>query len=455
MSTATTTAPRSARRWRLNERMASALLLVGLVALLLMAAISAWLTWTQTQQALSSRLSTDLRLTAVELLSAVQEAHIAQTAYAARGDAESLRTLDQAWQTIDARLQSLQDLASQNASHTVALSTVVALLGGRRDAYHGMKNGALRLAADEYSLAEIGRQLKQISAVEGAGVMQTRRDAETNRAWLMAGTLGTALVASLLCFGAYLMIRRRLHVLEASERVLSAFNAELESSVRQRTVELEEAKSEVEREKGRAEALLSDLNHRVGNSLQIVSSLVNMHANRVSNGEAREILASVRSNVHAIASAQRRMRLTGANDRVELAALLESLIDDMRKAMAGGAEIDIALDAQDATVASHDAISISVIVMEAINNAIKYASSEATPVSIKVTIDADREQRPLRVTIEDDGVGFDDSSQAGLGTEVTSALAASLRARLGREHVDPHAARKGTRVTLDFAAEAA
>jgi two-component sensor histidine kinase len=150
------------------------------------------------------------------------------------------------------------------------------------------------------------------------------------------------------------------------------------------------------------------------------------------------------------------MRLTGASDRVELATLLGSLIDDMKKAMAGGAEVDIALEAEDASVASHDAISISVIVMEAINNAIKYASSGTTPVAIKVTIDADREQRPLRVMIEDNGIGFDDvASQAGLGTEVTGALATSLRARLGREHVNPHAARKGTRVTLDFGTDEA
>ena len=450
MRTAATTAPPKAGTWRITERMANGLLLVSLVVLLLMSAVSAWLTWSQVEQAKASRLSTDLRVTAVELLSAVQETHIAQLTFALRGDTQSRSTLDQAWQNVDALLRSLQGLAAEADGHAIAVRTVENLIDERRRAYQDATGGGPRIAADDASLMEIGRQLKQISAVEAAESAQARRVVGQNRNWLLAGTTATALFASLLCLGAYLMIRRRLHLLEASERVLSAFNQELEASVRQRTAELEQTTADLEREKARCEALLSDLNHRIGNSLQIVSSLVNMHANRVASSEAREILAAVRSNVHAIASAQRRIRLTNASDRVELATLLGSLIEDMKRAMAGGGQADITLDAEEATVASHDAISISVIVMEAINNAIKYAASGNAPVAIKVTVVATEDQKPLRVTIEDNGIGFDDDTQAGLGTEVTGALASSLRARLSHDHVDPAAARRGTRITLDF-----
>jgi two-component sensor histidine kinase len=430
--------------------MASAALLAGLIALFFMAAASAWLTWSQSQQALSSRLSSDLRFGAIALLSAVQETHIAHNAYVTKGDKESLDTLDHAWRSVEQQRDELRGLTLEDSRHGFAFHRVETLIDQRLQAYRSMKDGGPRVSADDASLEEIGRQLKQINAVETADVMQTRREAAVSRAWLVAGTTATALIASLLCLGAYTMIRRRLHVLEASERVLSAFNAELETSVRQRTAELEQTKADVEREKARAEALLSDVNHRVGNSLQIVSSLVNMHASRVSSSEARSILDSVRSNVHAIASAQRRIRLVEQSDRVELRALLGNLIDDM-KVLSSGEQATITIKAEDAVVPSNDAISISVIVMEAINNAIKYGSPGEHPVAITVSVAADEDKRPITVSVEDDGVGFDDhAATPGLGSEVIGALAASLRARITHSHVKPDAERRGTRVTLDF-----
>ena len=450
MSTASTTAPGHPNRWRLTERTASAVLLAGLAAMFVMALISMWLSWDQSQQALAARLSNDLRSGTVSLFSAVQESHIAQNAYVARGDRGSLETLDHAWINVEQNRNELRALINEESQHRVAFRTVESLIDQRMRAYRNLKAGGPLVAADEASLTELGKQLKQINAVETADVLQNRRDVAASRAWLVAGTTLTAFIASLLCFGAYSLIRRRLHILAASERVLSAFNAELEASVRQRTAELEQAKADVEREKSRAEALLSDLNHRVGNSLQIVSSLVNMHAARVGSSEARDILESVGAHVRAIASAQRRIRLVGTSDRVDLTTLLSSLIDDM-KALGSGEAFTIALDAGDATVSSNDAISISVIVMEAISNAIKYASSGGASVAIRVSLIADDAKHPVKVTIEDDGVGFDDASATpGLGSEVTGALAASLKARLVYEHVNPHAARRGTRVILDF-----
>lgn len=233
--------------------------------------------------------------------------------------------------------------------------------------------------------------------------------------------------------------------------MLAAFNAQLEMSVRQRTHELEAAKAEIGREKDRAEALLADLSHRVGNSLQIVSSLLGMHGSRIKNEEARGILESVRRCVHAIASAQRRIRLTGSNDLVEVNGFLAGLIQDLRSALGGNDQVSITLDADEVVAPSHDAVSIGVIVTEAINNAIKYAGKEEAPLGIRVFLNGDQDRKLLRVIVEDDGAGYDEkSSQAGFGSQITEALSMSLRAELTRSHVLPAGPRRGTRIQLDF-----
>jgi two-component sensor histidine kinase len=243
-------------------------------------------------------------------------------------------------------------------------------------------------------------------------------------------------------------------LLAASERILSAFNAQLEMSVRQRTHELEAAKTEIQRERDRAETLLADLNHRVGNSLQIVSSLLGMHGARIESEEARQVLESVRGCVHAIASAQRRIRLSGANDLVEVNQFLESLIQDLRSALVGNDHVSINLKADEVVAPSHDAVSVGVIVTEAINNAVKYGASIGAPLSISVTLEGDQSKKIRRVAVEDDGPGYDEvASQAGFGSQVTEALSMSLRARLSRSHVAPSGPRRGTRIQLDFSDE--
>ena len=66
-----------------------------------------------------------------------------------------------------------------------------------------------------------------------------------------------------------------------------------------------------------------------------------MHGARIQSREARDVLESVRSCVHAIASAQRRVRLSGTNDLVEVNQFLDSLIQDLRSALGGNDRVTI------------------------------------------------------------------------------------------------------------------
>ena len=96
---------------------------------------------------------------------------------------------------------------------------------------------------------------------------------------------------------------------------------------------------------------------------------------------------------------------------------------------------------------------MGVIVTEAITNAIKHSGTG--PVAIVVKLEGDRDKKPLRLTIEDDGTGYDeDRNRTGLGSQITDALSVSLRARLSRDYVRPSGPRRGTRVQLDFGKDA-
>lgn len=452
--------------WRMREEASSTALLIGLGFLLLVAAISTYLSWDTSYRSSLARQANEIRVASLELLNAVQQEEIAAKDFLLAGDESSLSAHARTEESLKIKLANLTALTVPFKRYLDVIQEIEGQIAARasrfKEAVIARRANGLDFAfspdfqaANEASLAEVSGQLRRIANVEMVNLVQSRSDTEIGRWWLAVGSTTSFLLSALLCIGALLLLRRRVTLLKASERVLSAFNEQLEMSVRQRTVELEGTKAEVQREKDRAEALLADLSHRVGNSLQIVSSLLGMHGARIQSQEARDVLESVRGCVHAIASAQRRVRLSGSNDLVEVNQFLDSLIQDLRSALGGNDQVTITLKLDEVVAPSHDAVSIGVIVTEAINNAAKYAGKGEEPLNIQVTLEGDHNQRPLRVTVEDNGAGYDeDSSQAGLGSQITEALSASLRARLSRTYVLPAGPRRGTRIQLDFSTDA-
>ena len=453
--------------WRLREEVSSSLLPLGLGLLLLVAALSTYFSWDTSYRNALSRGANEIRVASLELLSAVQSEEIAAREFLVTGDETSLTAHDRSEESLRGKFANLLALTGKAGRHGDAVKTIGDQIQARssrfKDAVEDRRASGLDAAFNEEfhdasaaSLDELNGLLRQIANAEVINLVQSRSDTEAGRWWLTAGSVTSFVLSGLLCVGALFLLRRRVNLLKASERVLSAFNAQLEMSVRQRTHELEAAKAEVQREKDRAEALLADLNHRVGNSLQIVSSLIGMYGMRIHSQEARDVLESVRGCVHAIASAQRRVRLSGANDLVEVNQFLESLIKDLRSALVGNDQVTIDLKADEVVAPSHDAVSIGVIVTEAINNAIKYAGRDDAQLSIRVGLEGDGDKKLARVTVEDDGAGFDEeASPAGFGSQITEALSTSLRAKVSRSYVHPEGPRRGTRIQLDFTNEAA
>jgi two-component sensor histidine kinase/CHASE3 domain sensor protein len=453
---------RKGSSWRMREEVSSSALLLGFGLLLLVAAISTYLSWETSFRSAQARGANEIRVASLELLNAVQSEEIAARKFLVTGDDASLAAHDRSEESLRGKFANLVALTGRAGRHAEAVKTIEDKLAARTARFRGAVQDRRSLGLDaafseefhkvsDASLGEIGGLLRQIANTEMISLVQSLSETEAGRWWLTAGSVTSFVLAGLLCFAALFLLRRRVNLLKASERVLSAFNAQLEMSVRQRTHELEAAKAESQREKDRAEALLADLNHRVGNSLQIVSSLLGMHGARIKSQEARDVLESVRGCVHAIASAQRRVRLSGHNDIVEVNQFLDSLIQDLRSSLAGSDQVTIRLKADEVVAPSHDAVSIGVIITEAINNAIKYAGREEGPLHIEVALEGDRDKKLKRVTVEDDGAGYDEAgTPAGLGSQITEALSMSLRAQLSRSHVLPEGPRRGTRIELDF-----
>jgi two-component sensor histidine kinase len=197
------------------------------------------------------------------------------------------------------------------------------------------------------------------------------------------------------------------------------------------------------------EVLLREVNHRVGNSLQIIASLLHLQAASATQDDVKAALTNAMGRVAAVAQVHRRLYTSHDFKSVLLNQYLESLLDDLRRSAEGNKMSRLTLKAEPIEVDPDRAVAIGIIVNELVMNAVKYAYPDgAGPIHVDVAADNDH----ILLSIADDGVGLNTKSDAksdprstGMGQRIVSAMAAKLEASVDR---DPDHA--GTRVVLRF-----
>ena len=102
--------------------------------------------------------------------------------------------------------------------------------------------------------------------------------------------------------------------------------------VRARSV-LEHAKASAEADlrasNARLEALLGEVNHRVANSLQLVSAMVRLQATALTDPSAREALEDTQRRIQAIAQVHRRLYTSNDVESVDMQEYLGALVDEL------------------------------------------------------------------------------------------------------------------------------
>lgn len=305
----------------------------------------------------------------------------------------------------------------------------------------GRRDEALALLRDEGGSAAMSRlrdTVQEIQQNENIRLMSLYRREERRRLW---GSSGIVVALAGLAFAAWQQLRRR----QRRSAALAVTNAELEHIVSERTRELES-------ERLRIEALLRDVNHRVGNNLAMVSALLSVQSRQAREPAAKAALAQAQSRIQAIAAGQRRLRLDIETDEIDARPYMEDLLAEIGKA-AEGRPIKIELDMESIRLPGRDAVSFVVIVNELVTNAIKHAFPDGMSGHVTVGLAwVDGEDGPaLAISITDDGVGLPaESGTKGLGQTVIASLLRSMRGTMSVQPLREGSERPGTRVVVTF-----
>lgn len=212
--------------------------------------------------------------------------------------------------------------------------------------------------------------------------------------------------------------------------------------------EKERVEAEVRTARDRAELLLSEVNHRVANSLALVAALVRMQTAAIPDQAAKDALAETQARISAIAGLHRRLYTSDDVRSVALDEYLSALVAELDNSMkAAGHSSRTRLDLERVTIPPDKAVSVGMIVTELITNAYKYAYPDGQHGEVRLSVRR-RETGSILLSVEDDGVGWSGEGTpkgTGLGTRIVRSMANTLGTS-----IDYGAGEHGTRVTLEL-----
>ena len=191
--------------------------------------------------------------------------------------------------------------------------------------------------------------------------------------------------------------------------------------------------------------LFRELQHRVANNMQFISSLLALQSRRVPD-EARRVLIDARQRVDVLSRIHRRLT-TPVSDDDDLSQMVEETCRDLLEAT--GASNIVCRVNMVPTQLPLDAISaLSLIITELITNALKHAFVGRSGGTIAVTLQPVDTGRYM-LEVRDDGVGLGPAAapaQHSLGMRVIESLARRLDGAFSLSGAD-----QGTVARLEFA----
>lgn len=185
----------------------------------------------------------------------------------------------------------------------------------------------------------------------------------------------------------------------------------------------------------RHEVLLKEMNHRVKNSLAIVSSMLQLQASEVADEAVTQHLNEAAQRVLAVAKAHDQLSHGTDVERMDIGRYISTVCRDLDDSVP---QCVIRTDAQTGIeIATDRAIASALVVNELIANAVKHMPAGRPDCQIRVKVSAAAGQDALVISVRDEGDGlpadFNLARPKGLGMRIVMAFVGQLGGTLAVE----------------------
>lgn len=235
----------------------------------------------------------------------------------------------------------------------------------------------------------------------------------------------SVLTLALLGFGLYSNGKKR-KLEQQHNQVLTKKNQEIELN-----------RQEIAQKKEETELLNREINHRVGNNLQLMLGLMQLQSRRMTSVEGKKALKENESRIHAMAILHDKLQAQNGVSRIDLKDYLQELSDGLRVAHSDESK-KLAIDVDANTIVSnaHFAMHLGLIVNELVINSIKHAFAKQSNPSIDIQLRED--DKKIYMTYQDNGQGLpeqmDISKSQSLGIKLIYSITKQLFGQVKTEN---------------------
>jgi two-component system, sensor histidine kinase PdtaS len=189
----------------------------------------------------------------------------------------------------------------------------------------------------------------------------------------------------------------------------------------------------LERTVHQKEILVREIQHRVSNSLQLVSSFLMLQRRAIANPDARRDLEEASNRIHALAHIHRRLYAAGEEERVEFTNYLKGICSDLVQATAPRT-VACTVDGPAGIWLPQDkVVPLALIVNELITNALEHGLVGRNDGRIAIMLERRSDNRAA-LTVSDNGFGlpadFDPETIQSIGLKIVHALSAQINGTL-------------------------
>lgn len=218
--------------------------------------------------------------------------------------------------------------------------------------------------------------------------------------------------------------------------------------IAQQQQETEEKKRIIEISLTEKETLLKEIHHRVKNNLQIISSLLNLQANRTDDENLKRIMNEAKNRISSMALIHQKIYQSGNLSSVDFQAYIEQMAQSIDANFNHEKKnITQQINTHGISLDIDTSIPLGLIINELLTNSYKYAFAGRNSGTITISL-REKNAEELELHMADDGKGlpenFDPATLNSLGLKLVKGLASQVKGTVRFE------SNKGTHCFIDF-----
>ena len=202
----------------------------------------------------------------------------------------------------------------------------------------------------------------------------------------------------------------------------------------------------ISKQNSEMEVMLREIHHRVKNNLQIITSLLRLQANNMSEEDGGSYQEAI-DRVTAMAIIHEKMYQSGSLSKFDLEKYLNSLVDSLllNYTISKKPELMIEVDVED--MKSKSIVPLALLINELLLNSLKHAFQDQDKPRITIELMEDEAHRSKRfLLVYSDNGSWAEGSVASFGTEIIQAMSEQLEGSFTLETSD-----SGTKYVFNLA----